>query len=295
MINLSGFITIDKPINLSSFDIVARVRKLTGIKRVGHTGTLDPFATGVLVVAIDQATKLIRFLNEDRKEYEAEIQLGIETDTLDLTGQVQTESLPPMIPQEQLLEVLKGFTGRYLQEPPQFSAKKINGRSAYKYARSGKQVYIPSCEVEIFNLELITYEFPYIKLGVLCSKGTYIRSLCRDISRRLGTVGILIKLRRLSSGSFNIKSSINFEELSPETIRERLIQSPEALLHIPGLAVEEADIPKLLNGIPPSAEKYQQQGLSDGIFKVHRNGEFLIILRFEKDKGFNFLRVVKFS
>ena len=215
-----GIILIDKPKNWTSHDCVSLVRKKIGVKRVGHTGTLDPMATGVLPICIGTATRLMDYTDHDWKEYVCRIRFGIKTDTADIWGDVIEKKELPEKTQRETADVLKSFLGEIEQVPPKFSALKVNGKKLYEYARAGQEIEIKSRKVRIKNIELTDLEFSKdnpqkifsMKLKVVCSKGTYIRTLCEDISDELGTVGTMNFLRRTASGRFKIEKAINIEE-----------------------------------------------------------------------------------
>lgn len=210
---ISGFVVIDKPAGITSHDVVSRVRRILGTRKVGHTGTLDPFATGVLPVAVNDGTKVIPFLDEGKKIYVALLRLGITTDTLDMTGSILAESDPSTITSEQFLSTLTVFTGPISQIPPMYSAIKQNGQPLYKLARQGVAVERKARDVEIHSLELISFNLPHVAIRVVCSRGTYIRSLADDIGRRLGCGAALQELRRTASGPFTIEEAVTLEEL----------------------------------------------------------------------------------
>jgi tRNA pseudouridine55 synthase len=207
----------DKPYRWTSFDLVNKVRKLlthyTGIKKlkVGHAGTLDPLATGLLLLCTGSATKKIVSLQDMRKTYEAEITLGASTPSFDLESQVDKIFPTDHISLELIKEKLIQLTGKIQQEPPLFSAKKFNGVRAYELARSGVDKRLNCVEVEIFSIDLINYEKPILKLKLVCSKGTYIRSLARDLGSMLQSGGYLSKLRRIAIGDYSIDSAWEIE------------------------------------------------------------------------------------
>jgi len=209
-------LNINKPAGWSSFDVVKKIRNISHIKKVGHAGTLDPFATGVLLVALGGATKKITSMMDLEKEYLGEIELGKSTDTLDITGQV-IETWPTRhICAEEVNRVCQQFVGEIEQVPPQYSAIQINGVRAYHLARSGENVALTPRKVTIYSLDILTFENPFIKIRVRCSKGTYIRALARDIGKMLGTGGYLKSLVRTRIGGYQIENSISvldFEKL----------------------------------------------------------------------------------
>jgi len=208
---MDGFLNVDKPKGMTSHDVVDEIRKLVGREKAGHTGTLDPEATGVLSIAIGKATKVIQFL-KDGKEYRATMRLGITTDTQDITGKVIAKSEVVNIAEEKIRKVFKNFLGKIEQIPPMVSAVKVKGERLYKLAREGKEVERSKRTVEIYRLDLLNYEPPDITLEVSCSKGTYIRTLCHDVGKILGCGACLKSLRRTRSGIFTLKKSRSLEE-----------------------------------------------------------------------------------
>ena len=219
---MNGFVIIDKPSGLTSRDVVNIVSKKFNTKKVGHTGTLDPLATGVLVVAINKATKLVDMLTSSDKEYIAECVFGINTDTLDVEGNVlSTEDA--IISEYDIINALNSFKGKYMQEVPIYSAVKVNGKKLYEYARKNIDVKLPSREVNIYDIQLIekpVYKdnITKIKFLVRVSKGTYIRSLIRDIARKLNTVGIMTNLRRVSQGKYKLEDAIHLDDLTTDKV-----------------------------------------------------------------------------
>lgn len=214
---MNGVFLIDKEAGVTSRDVVNEIIKKTETNKVGHTGTLDPLATGVLAVCVGRATKLVDFLTSADKTYIAEITLGIETDTLDLEGSVLKELLPDVLDND-IFEVVKSMKGKYIQEVPLYSAIKVNGRKLYEYAREGIRVDLPKREVEIYDISVVSpiiRENNKIVFSIECSvsKGTYIRSLVRDIAYKLNTVGIMSKLRRIKQGNFLINDCKQIEDV----------------------------------------------------------------------------------
>lgn len=210
-----SFLVVDKPVGLTSHDVVAVVRALMGARKVGHTGTLDPFATGVLPIALGAATRLISFLDEDLKVYEGVIQLGASTETGDPEGEVvETADVPDFTDSSVVQVVLDGFVGDRMQTPPPFSAVKVAGRPLYSYARAGEPVEVPSRPIRIDAVKLLERGDDTLRIQVTCGKGTYIRVLAEEIATALGTVGHLIELRRLRSGPFEMTEAITIEELA---------------------------------------------------------------------------------
>lgn len=208
------FLVMDKPVGITSHDVVAMVRAVLGVEKVGHTGTLDPFATGVLPLALGPATRLIQFLDEDLKVYDATIQLGQATDTGDLTGAVVREAPVPPLDEAQVRAVLAGFTGVRPQVPPAYSAVKVGGRPLYKYARAGEEVKVQARPVRIDGIELVSLEGPLLRVRITCGRGTYARVLADEIAQELGTAGHLVALRRERSGPFQSTGALDLVGLS---------------------------------------------------------------------------------
>ena len=210
----AGFLVVDKPPGITSHDVVSVLRAVFGIKKVGHTGTLDPFATGVLPVAIGHATRLIPFLDEGIKCYEATLLLGERTDTADCDGEVVATRDVPSLNSSAINAAMKGLVGDQLQRPPMYSAIKVAGRPLYKYAREGKDVEVKARPIRIHEMTLLDVDNRTLRFSVRCSRGTYVRVLGESLAESLGTVGHLVQLRRTCSGSFSLSGSLSFEELS---------------------------------------------------------------------------------
>lgn len=210
---MNGIITVNKPIGYTSRDVINKLNKILGTKKIGHTGTLDPIATGVLVVCIGSYTKLVSELTSLDKEYIATIKLGIETDTLDTDGTILKEEVPLILEQERIIEVLNSFKGKSIQETPKYSAVKINGKKLYEYARNNQDIKLPKREIEVYDISLISYQNHEITFKVHVSKGTYIRSLIKDICSRLDVIGTMSSLQRTKQGNFNLNDSYTLEDI----------------------------------------------------------------------------------
>ncbi len=193
---MDGIIVVNKPSGSTSHDIVSKIRKKLNIKKVGHTGTLDPLATGVLPILLGNGTKLSKYLINHDKEYIATIKLGVKTDTADIEGTVIEEKKVPLFTEKQIMNALESLKGKQKQIPPMYSAIKINGKKLYEYARSGESVEVKPRDIEIYNIVLIKYKDNRIQFKVACSKGTYIRSVCEEIAQKLNTVGTMSALER---------------------------------------------------------------------------------------------------
>lgn len=207
-----GILVIDKPAGWTSFEVVKKVRRLTGIKKVGHAGTLDPFATGVLVICLGPATKQSSRIMNFRKEYLADIALGRETDTMDLTGRVVRESAVPLLEARRIREALDRFRGEIEQEIPSYSAAKFKGRRLYKLARKGIEIPRLFKKVRVYDIELLDWGGDFLKICVECGRGTYIRTLARDIARILNTAGHVKRLVRTRVGGYTLKNALSITE-----------------------------------------------------------------------------------
>lgn len=243
---MNGVIVINKAKDYTSRDVVNIIGKYFNTKKVGHTGTLDPMATGVLVLCMGKSLKLVEMLMEHDKEYIAKVKLGIETDTLDITGEVLKEMNVPKLTNIDIEKVIDSFKGKIKQQVPMYSAIKVNGKKLYEYARNNEEVEIPIKDVEIYNIELvgdiIDNSF-YIKCHV--SSGTYIRSLIRDIGYRLGTVATMEELERTSLGKFKIEDSYTIDEVKNNNYK--LLDIKE-VIDLPQIKVDEELEKRIMNG-----------------------------------------------
>ena len=246
---LFGFLNIYKPKGMTSFDVVARLRRVTKIKQIGHTGTLDPFAVGVLPICIGKSTRLIEYLDDD-KEYLATVQFGKDTDTYDLDGTV-TKTYDKKINQEDLISILDDFRGEIEQLPPIYSAIKVNGKKLYEYARNGEEVEIKPRKVFISKLELesFDYENQEAKILVGCSKGTYIRSIAYDIGQKLGCGGYLTALERTKAGLFNKEYSIPLENFSEISDVMTNLVNPLDVLSLPKVELNDIEKERVNHGM----------------------------------------------
>lgn len=273
---MQGLILINKPVGITSFGAVARIRHLTGIKKVGHTGTLDPMATGVLPIFIGRATALCDYLLTAQKSYTATVRLGVTTDTLDITGKVLTES-PVNVTNTDVLNALNCFKGEIMQIPPAFSAIKQNGVRAYEKARKGEEVQIPPRKINIFEIEqtapLKNDEF---KFSCTVSKGTYIRSLVRDIGQKLGCGATLKELERTSTAGFNIKDTVDLDALTPDNIGKYILPADKAIPHIESVHITEKQKHRFCCGGQLSLDRIKVKDITDNkIYKVYYSDEFL--------------------
>lgn len=229
---MNGVLLINKPTNITSHGVVKHIRQLTKLK-VGHTGTLDPQATGVLIIMLGSATKLAPYLNLATKKYVATCQLGQKSDTGDIWGEIIEERKPVDFIKDQLTEILISFLGESYQKTPMVSAAKVKGKKLYEYHREGKVIDTPMRKVEIFNISLLGMDENSFTFEATVSSGTYIRTLCEDIATKLGTIGTMSALNRIGIGDFTIDQCIDLKELSIQNWQEHLISKKDALIGLP--------------------------------------------------------------
>ena len=242
---MDGILLLNKEVGYSSFQAINKAKKIIKADKVGHSGTLDPFASGLLVVTVNKATKVNQFIETQDKEYIATLKLGIKTSTLDLEGEVISTKEIPSLSEELIISTLNKFKGKIKQVPPMFSALKVNGQKLYDLARQGIEVERKKREVEIFNIELLSFDEDTIKFKVNCSKGTYIRTLGESISEELNTYGHLIQLVRTRVGNFKLEDAYRLDELD----NFKLFPIKEALSNYPKVKLNDEDVIKAKNGI----------------------------------------------
>lgn len=268
---MDGIIIINKPKNYTSHDIVRKAKKLLN-EKVGHTGTLDPNATGVLPLLIGKGTLLSKYLIEHDKIYEAVLKLGEKTDTADGEGKVlESQNVEQSILKKENIErIFNNLEGKQEQIPPMYSAIKLNGKKLYEYARKGIEVEVKPRTIEIYKLELIKIEDMEIIFRVSCSKGTYIRTLCEKIAEELGTIGYMKELKRIQVGEFNIKDSITIEELeNQEIVSNKFITIEKYFSSYENIVLNERKFQLFLNGVQLTYE------LKDGIYKIYKENGFI--------------------
>ncbi|UCD94108.1 MAG: tRNA pseudouridine(55) synthase TruB [Candidatus Zixiibacteriota bacterium] len=244
MIQYDGILLCKKPFGISSHEVINRLRQIIGQKKIGHTGTLDPRATGLLVICLGRATKVAQFLEDMDKAYEVEIKLGVSSSTFDAEGVTDdTQARPvPELTKKQVIETLSKFKGKIKQKVPAYSAAKVNGRRLYKLARLGHEVETPEREVDIKDIALTELDLPFIRCLVSCSKGTYIRSLANDVGERIGCGAYLSKLSRTRVGSFVLTEALSLNEIRhyrEAGVLKRHIKPIESILRFPSLKVTE--------------------------------------------------------
>ena len=290
-----GILLIDKNKGETSYDVIRKIKKefrTLDIRKFGHAGTLDPFATGLLIILIGQGTKVSPFVMSQRKRYLGTLRLGIETDTLDLTGLVVHEHDVPDLSPEFINNIVREFTGEIEQTPPIYSAVKYKGTRAYKLARKGEKVTLKKRTIHIYSIRIISVDLPDVTMEVECSSGTYIRSLASDIARKLGSCGHLRSLRRLACGSFVIENALNSNEIPSGNNRlllhEKLIPLNESLPDMEEIAVENSIAEDVRHGkqsVLDEIVKHLDPAVRDGTcFKLIGNGELVAVVRIKKDR-----------
>lgn len=249
---MTDIICLDKPKGMSSFMAVKRASRILGIKKAGHTGTLDPMATGVLVVMLGHSTRFIELLPEHKKSYTARVKLGVTTDTLDITGEILTRS-PVSVTEEQLLSVANEFKGEILQTPPMYSALKKDGERLYDLARKGIEIEREQRQITIEQLDIYDFDGVEFSMDVTCSAGTYIRSLCDDIGHKLGCGAVMTELRRTSANGFSIETAVTLEELET-LVKENKAESALTTVENALLSYNEITVTK------PQANRFHNGG-----------------------------------
>lgn len=272
---MQGLLLIDKPKGITSFSAVRKIKYLCSEKRVGHTGTLDPMATGVLPIFIGKATALSSHLLDADKEYVARVRLGISTDSCDITGNVIREN-QVNVTQQELLEVVNSFKGEILQTPPMFSALKKDGVRLYELARQGKEVEIEARRVNISRIELSDFDGTEFNIFVKCSKGTYIRSLCRDIGEKLSCGATMTELRRIATSGFKIEECVSLDLLNEENIADYILNEEKAVENLREISVTQKQAQRFTCGGQLSFERLKATfNEKDELVRVKYNDVFL--------------------
>ena len=273
---MNGIVIVDKPQEWTSQDVTARLRRVFNTRRIGHGGTLDPMATGVLPVFVGRATRGVEFFEHAEKAYEAVLQLGLTTDTEDVFGNTLTQQ-SVSLSQEEFLAILPRFRGKILQVPPMYSALKVNGQKLCDLARKGKEVERQPREIEIFELTCLEFNGDTARLRVRCSKGTYIRTLCKDIGEALGCGGCMKELRRVQAGEYTISEAVPLQELLETEDPEKYLRTVDTMFR---------NYPQVT--LTPNQEKRCRNGnaftvkLPDGTYRAYsQTGEFLMLARVE--------------
>ena len=284
---MDGVLNIFKNKGMTSFDVVSKVRKVAKEKKVGHTGTLDPEATGVLPVCLGRATKIIDYIMNSEKGYSVKFKLGIKTTTYDLEGEILEERDISHINDKEVFEVINSFKGEYCQVPPMFSALKKNGVRLYELARKGIEVEREGRNITIYSIENIKIDLPYVSMDVTCSKGTYIRSLCYDIGEKLNVFATMTELKRFKTASFEEKNSINIEELTEDNIKNYIISIEEALINYPKITLSKGYSKLIINGVRVGDKRFTKDKVNNDIlYKVYDENNVFLGLGRKNDQGF---------
>ena len=274
---MNGILNIFKPKGMSSFDVVRVVKKVAKTGKVGHTGTLDPEATGVLPVCIGRATKIIDYIMDSEKVYEVTFKLGIRTTTYDLEGEILEERDSSNLKNEDILDVVKGFIGEYSQVPPMYSALKQNGVRLYELARKGIEVEREGRLIKIYNIEDIKINNPYVSMKVTCSKGTYIRSLCYDIGEKLDVFATMTDLNRAKTSVFSQENSISINDLTEENIENYIVTMEEALSKYEAITAHGKYVRLLVNGVRVADNRFTKDDIiNNRLYRVYdEDGNFI--------------------
>lgn len=285
---MNGVINIYKNTGMTSFDVVAIVRRVAKMKKVGHTGTLDPAASGVLPVCLGKATKIIDYIMENKKVYRVNLKLGMVTDTYDLEGEVLREEDASHITKDEILNCINSFLGTIDQVPPMYSALKQNGVRLYELARQGIEVHREARKITIYSIENIKIESnDNIQMDVCCSKGTYIRSLCYDIGEKLNVGATMTALERIQNGTFTKEEAINIEDLTEELLEKHIISIEKALDSFEKITVNEKFGKLLRNGVKVFDNRmYSEKVEFNKLYRVYEDNGVFLGLGKRDEKGF---------
>ncbi|ELC8452323.1 tRNA pseudouridine(55) synthase TruB [Clostridium perfringens] len=285
---MNGVINIYKNTGMTSFDVVAMVRRVAKMKKVGHTGTLDPAASGVLPVCLGKATKIIDYIMENKKVYRVNLKLGMVTDTYDLEGEILREKDASHITKDEILNCINSFVGTIDQVPPMYSALKQNGVRLYELARQGIEVHREARKINIYSIENIKIESnDNIQMDVCCSKGTYIRSLCYDIGEKLNVGATMTALERIQNGPFTKEEAINIEDLTEELLEKHIISIERALDSFEKITVNEKFGKLLRNGVKVFDNRmYSEEVEFNKLYRVYEDNGVFLGLGKRDEKGF---------
>jgi tRNA pseudouridine55 synthase len=285
---MNGILVVNKPPGMTSQQVVGRARRLLGIKKIGHTGTLDPDVTGVLPLCVGMATRVAEYLLDQSKAYRGEVTFGFSTTTQDASGEPVDVAEHVELTEEQVRSAFAAFVGPILQRPPAYSAIKIDGKRAYDLARKGEEVEIPPREVTIYSLEIVSIDLdkpqPKVTFDVECSKGTYVRTLCHDLGERIGIPAHMSHLVRTRSGPFSLEQALTLEEIEAYagegTIAQRLLPMQSALPHLPKTTIPEALERRVINGRELSLHWRVPGAEIDSLVRIEtRSGQLLALYR----------------
>ena len=293
---VSGVLVIDKPVGMTSHDVVQIIRRGTGIRRAGHTGTLDPRASGVLVVLIGPAVRLSEYVSASDKRYQATLRLGSSTDTYDADGRITRHQNVDNVTEEQFEGILKNYTGEILQSPPPYSAVKVKGRPSYESARKGEKVTLEPRKINVYSLETLEWAPPEAVLDIYCSSGTYVRSLAHDLGNELGTGAYLIGLRRTKSGRFTLRDAVPLRQIQDSFLTGEwsryLIPAAEALGDWPYITLVGQDVETVRHGhrlpakddakdlVDPKKHPYAEEGSLGMVRAITEQGDLVAIVQY---------------
>lgn len=283
---MNGVINVIKNTGMTSFDVVAKVRRIAKEKKVGHTGTLDPEASGVLPICLGKATKIIDYMMENEKAYRVSFKLGIVTDTYDLEGKIISERDASNISKKEIMKAISEFIGNIKQVPPMYSALKQNGVRLYELARKGIEVEREARDIIIYKIENIDIQ-DEITMDVYCSKGTYIRSLCFDIGEKLNVGATMTKLCRMKNGNFILQNGVNIEDLNEDNIKNNIMSIEEALYRFDKIIINNKFTKLLVNGVKVYDKRLCKDSLEDNkLYRVYDDLNTFIGLGKKDDNGF---------
>ncbi|HBJ1645750.1 tRNA pseudouridine(55) synthase TruB [Clostridium botulinum] len=290
---MNGVLNVFKNKGMSSFDVVRKIKFTAKEKKVGHTGTLDPEAEGVLPVCLGKATKIIDYIMNSRKVYKVKLFLGKNTTTYDLEGEVVKERDASHIKENDVKETILSFVGGYDQVPPMYCALKQNGVRLYQLARQGIEVEREARRINIYDICEIEYDLPYVSFKVTCSKGTYIRSLCYDIGEKLNVGATMVNLIRTETSVFKEENSINIEDLTPENINDYIISIEDALSSYPKLIVNTSFTKLLVNGVKVYDRRLSDEVIeNDILYRVYDKENTFIGLGSKDNEGFKIQKLL---
>lgn len=284
---VSGVLVVDKPIGLTSHDVVQIIRKGTGIRRAGHTGTLDPRASGVLVVLIGPAVRLSEYVSASDKRYQATIRLGGTTDTYDAEGRITSQASVDHITEERFFDILQTFVGEIEQVPPPYSAVKVQGRKAYEMAREGEEVDLLPRKIQVYSLDILEWAPPEVVIDVYCSSGTYVRSLANDLGKALGTGAYLIGLRRTKSGRFTLRDAVQMRRLKESFDAgdwyRFLIPAADALGDWPMVELDADQVERIRHGhrIPAESHIFEESNFKGWARGISQQGDLVALLQLD--------------
>lgn len=288
---MDGVLNVYKPVGMTSYDVVHKLKKICGTGKIGHTGTLDPAASGVLPVCVGKATKIVDYIMSDKKVYKAHLKLGITTDTYDAEGTILSEA-SVSASNDEVVKVINSFVGEIMQLPPMYSAIKVNGKRLYELARKGIEIEREKRKIFIYSIKILDLSLPDVIFLVECSKGTYIRSLCFDIGTQLGCGGTMWGLERVKSGIFSVENSVKLEDLSSQNYENHMISIEQALqsyeaVHIPGKYEK-----MILNGVAIKDTSLNDSLKSNALYRVYIDSARFIGLGEKLDSGFKMVKML---